>query len=85
MLAWGKHTSFEKWITGSFVIENIQVGDKVPDVTLYEGGLDGKVNLRQLTSKKAIIFGVPGAFTPGCSKVQLFCGTFIYLFILWNK
>lgn len=49
-----------------------KVGDTLPDVTLYEGTPGGKVQLAELFSgKKGIIFGVPGAFTPGCSKTHL--------------
>ena len=52
-----------------FVIK-IQCGDKVPSVVLYENTPATKVNIAEMTAgKKVIIFGVPGAFTPGCSKV----------------
>lgn len=48
-----------------------KVGDKLPSVDLFENTPTDKVNLAQAaTGKKIIIFGVPGAFTPGCSKVQ---------------
>ena len=37
---------------------------------LYENTPATKVNIAEMTAgKKVIIFGVPGAFTPGCSKV----------------
>lgn len=54
----------------------IEVGYKIPDVTLMEGSSDyGKpteVNLAELIKgKKVAIFAVPGAFTPGCSKSHL--------------
>lgn len=50
-----------------------KVGDKLPSVDLFENTPADKVNLAQAaTGKKIIIFGVPGAFTPGCSKVKLF-------------
>jgi peroxiredoxin len=54
----------------------IEVGYKIPDVTLIEGSPDyGKpteVNLAELIKgKKVAIFAVPGAFTPGCSKSHL--------------
>jgi 2-Cys peroxiredoxin 5 len=45
----------------------LQVGDKFPAVTLQEGAPDKKVNTSELlTGKKVVVFGVPGAFTPGC-------------------
>ncbi|PSN50354.1 Peroxiredoxin-5 [Blattella germanica] len=50
----------------------VKVGDKVPGVELYENNPTTKVNLAELTKgKKAVIFAVPGAFTPGCSKTHL--------------
>jgi 2-Cys peroxiredoxin 5 len=50
----------------------IKAGDAVPSVDLFEGAPDKKVNLAELTkSGKHIVFGVPGAFTPGCSKTHL--------------
>ncbi|XP_034943822.1 peroxiredoxin-5, mitochondrial [Chelonus insularis] len=50
----------------------IAIGDKIPSVDLFEDSPSNKVNIRDLTSqKKLIIFGVPGAFTPGCSKTHL--------------
>lgn len=51
-----------------------QAGDSLPDVTLDElvGGEVKKVQLRDLfAGKKGVLFGVPGAFTPGCSKTHL--------------
>ena len=48
-----------------------QVGDKVPSVDLFEKTPANKVNLSSLCEgKKVVVFGVPGAFTPGCSKVN---------------
>uniref|UniRef100_A0A0C9RK24 Peroxiredoxin-5 n=1 Tax=Fopius arisanus TaxID=64838 RepID=A0A0C9RK24_9HYME len=50
----------------------IAVGDSVPDVDLFEDSPANKVNLSKVaTGKKIIVFGVPGAFTPGCSKTHL--------------
>eukprot|EP00814_Leptocylindrus_danicus_P018260 CAMPEP_0116038186 /NCGR_PEP_ID=MMETSP0321-20121206/22615_1 /TAXON_ID=163516 /ORGANISM="Leptocylindrus danicus var. danicus, Strain B650" /LENGTH=164 /DNA_ID=CAMNT_0003516765 /DNA_START=436 /DNA_END=930 /DNA_ORIENTATION=- len=55
-------------------IAEIKVGDKLPDVVLKEGqpdyGAPVDVKLSELTGKIAL-FGVPGAFTPGCSKSHL--------------
>ena len=50
----------------------VKAGDAVPSVDLFEGAPDKKVNLAELTgSGKFVVFGVPGAFTPGCSKTHL--------------
>ena len=48
----------------------LQVGDSLPSVTLFEGTPNDKVDLSQVfANKKGVVFAVPGAFTPGCSKV----------------
>ncbi|XP_044732422.1 peroxiredoxin-5, mitochondrial [Chrysoperla carnea] len=50
----------------------VQVGSQIPQVELQEGSPATKVNLTELCAKKkVVIFGVPGAFTPGCSKTHL--------------
>jgi len=50
----------------------IAAGEKLPHVTLYEGTPDGEIHLdKMFAGKKGILFGVPGAFTPGCSKTHL--------------
>lgn len=53
----------------------ISVGDKVPDVGVKVLGGDGKPQTVQtgevLGSGKVVLFGVPGAFTPGCSRQHL--------------
>lgn len=52
----------------------IKIGDSIPDVplyTLHESTIK-KVNLKhRIEGKKVIIFAVPGAFTPTCSKIHL--------------
>ncbi len=54
---------------------SVQVGDQIPDVTLRVLGPDGMPAPVQsgemLGSGKVVLFAVPGAFTPGCSKVHL--------------
>merc|ERR1712168_971007 len=48
------------------------VGDKVLSVTLFENSPGNKVDLAELCAgRKVVIFGVPGAFTTGCSKTHL--------------
>lgn len=53
-----------------------KLGVKLPDVTLFEGQPEfakaTEYKLGELTAgKTAVIFAVPGAFTPGCSKSHL--------------
>lgn len=51
---------------------SIKVGDAVPSVTVFEKEPGNKLNLAELfKNKKGVLFGVPGAFTPGCSKTHL--------------
>mmetsp|Transcript_19995 Transcript_19995/g.25766 ORF Transcript_19995/g.25766 Transcript_19995/m.25766 type:complete len:161 (-) Transcript_19995:190-672(-) len=54
----------------------VKVGDKIPSVELKELKTGEErpavVSLAELIAgKKVAIFGVPGAFTPGCSKSHL--------------
>ncbi|KAG8058367.1 hypothetical protein GUJ93_ZPchr0002g24514 [Zizania palustris] len=58
------------------VVASIAVGDKLPDATLsYFDPADGElktVTVGDLTAgKKAVLFAVPGAFTPTCSQKHL--------------
>ena len=52
----------------------IKVGDKVPDVEVRTMGAEGPTPVRTgevLGRGKVVLFAVPGAFTPGCSKFHL--------------
>ncbi|KAI9099947.1 Redoxin [Phlyctochytrium arcticum] len=51
----------------------VKEGDTIPAATLYRAGPDDKVDSASFfkSHKKAIVFGVPGAFTPGCTKTHL--------------
>ncbi|HEY2831805.1 MAG TPA: peroxiredoxin [Sporichthyaceae bacterium] len=53
----------------------IAVGDKVPDVevkVLGEDGMPVGISAAEaLGSGKVVLFAVPGAFTPGCSRAHL--------------
>lgn len=50
----------------------IAVGDRFPSVTLYEGTCDDAVDVaRFLAGRRVVLFGVPGAFTRGCSRTHL--------------
>ncbi len=53
---------------------SIAVGDPVPDVTVKIPTPDGPKDVQTaelLGSGKAVLFGVPGAFTPTCSDYHL--------------
>ncbi|XP_057378632.1 peroxiredoxin-5, mitochondrial-like [Daphnia carinata] len=50
----------------------VKCGDKLPNVYVHENTPDSKVNISQLAAgKKVVILGVPGAFTPCCSKTHV--------------
>ncbi|TSL04295.1 Peroxiredoxin-5, mitochondrial [Bagarius yarrelli] len=50
----------------------IQVGERLPCVELQENDPGNKITLAELfKGKMGILFAVPGAFTPGCSKTHL--------------
>lgn len=50
----------------------ISVGDKLPSLELQEGTPGNKINIASLfAGKRGILFAVPGAFTPGCSRSHL--------------
>lgn len=45
----------------------VAVGDKIPSATLFEGSPGNDLNLaEEAKSGKAIIVGIPGAFSPAC-------------------
>jgi peroxiredoxin len=54
---------------------SVKVGDKVPDVEVHVLSAEGRPTPVKtgevLGSGKVVLFAVPGAFTPGCSKVHL--------------
>uniref|UniRef100_A0A4W5R8V7 Peroxiredoxin-5 n=1 Tax=Hucho hucho TaxID=62062 RepID=A0A4W5R8V7_9TELE len=51
---------------------SLQVGEKLPAVEVHENEPGNKVSMDQLfKGKKGVLFAVPGAFTPGCSKTHL--------------
>ena len=52
----------------------IKVGDKLPDCTFQTMTADGvkpKTGAEIFAGKKVVLFGVPGAFTPTCSRNHL--------------
>jgi peroxiredoxin len=52
----------------------INVGDQIPDVELKTMGEEGPQAVptgEALGKGKVLLFAVPGAFTPGCSKIHL--------------
>lgn len=51
---------------------SIHVGDSIPSATVHEGTPAHHVDPAELFAHgKHVIFGVPGAFTPGCSNTHL--------------
>uniref|UniRef100_A0A0P4VNZ4 Peroxiredoxin-5 n=1 Tax=Rhodnius neglectus TaxID=72488 RepID=A0A0P4VNZ4_9HEMI len=63
---------YNKFHTSTSANMPIQIGDKIPSVDLYENTQANKVNIEELCAgKKVVLFAVPGAFTPGCSKTHL--------------
>ncbi|WP_440997033.1 peroxiredoxin [Arhodomonas sp. SL1] len=54
---------------------SIQVGDRIPSVTVKTNGPDGSpedLSTDELFGgKRVVLFGVPGAFTPGCSNTHM--------------
>ena len=53
---------------------SIQVGDRLPDATFKTMAADGPQALTTsevFGGKKVVLFSVPGAFTPTCSKLHL--------------
>ena len=52
----------------------IQPGERIPEATLMTMGEKGPVPVSTadvFKGKKVVLFGVPGAFTPTCSKMHL--------------
>lgn len=52
----------------------IQQGQPLPDATLFKMGAEGPEAIPSkdlFQGKKVVLFGVPGAFTPGCSQAHL--------------
>ena len=50
----------------------VQQGDSIPDVDLYEDSPGNKVNLsKELASGKGLVIGVPAAYSPGCSQSHI--------------
>ncbi len=52
----------------------IKVGDKLPDATFQVMTADGikpKTSAELFAGRKVVLFGVPGAFTPTCSRNHL--------------
>lgn len=52
----------------------VSVGDKIPNVEVRTMGAEGPEKVQTadvLGTGKVVLFAVPGAFTPGCSKIHL--------------
>ncbi|KAJ0175869.1 hypothetical protein K1T71_009028 [Dendrolimus kikuchii] len=70
--AFTKQTCGRALHTTRIAMAPIKVGDNLPQADLFEDSPANKVNICDLTAgKKVVLFAVPGAFTPGCSKTHL--------------
>ena len=52
----------------------INTGDKIPEAKVFTMGSEGPKSIQTsdiFAGKKVVLFGVPGAFTPGCSQAHL--------------
>jgi len=50
---------------------SIQVGDTIPSIHVGSGTPENTIDMAEFCAdKKVILFAVPGAFTPGCSRVH---------------
>lgn len=52
----------------------IATGDRIPDVTIKTNGANGPEDISTgelFAGKRVVLFGVPGAFTPGCSNTHM--------------
>ncbi|WP_043765170.1 peroxiredoxin [Algiphilus aromaticivorans] len=52
----------------------INTGDKIPEAKVFTMGSEGPKPIQTsdiFAGKKVVLFGVPGAFTPGCSQAHL--------------
>ncbi|XP_041025029.1 peroxiredoxin-2E-2, chloroplastic-like [Juglans microcarpa x Juglans regia] len=70
-----KPLKFSTATTKSTISATIAVGDKLPESTLSYLDSDGELQTTTISdltkNKKAILFAVPGAFTPTCSQKHL--------------
>lgn len=54
------------------LLKMASVGSRIPSVALFEGTPAGKLDAAELCAGRVTVWlGVPGAFTPGCSKTHL--------------
>eukprot|EP00959_Pyramimonas_sp_CCMP1952_P328485 6876890-Pyramimonas_sp.AAC.1 len=58
---------------GGFHVTGLpEVGGELPSIKVFEGTPDNAIDIKEVFgTKRGILFGVPGAFTPGCSKTHL--------------
>jgi len=57
-------------IIHAIVLNLFKVGQRLPAVEVQEGDPGNSISMAKIfQGKKGVLFAVPGAFTPGCSKV----------------
>ncbi|ELU07831.1 hypothetical protein CAPTEDRAFT_153829 [Capitella teleta] len=66
------HSRFARFFATNAKQKPIKVGDPLPNVRLYEGTPDQTVMTHDIfRGKKGVLFAVPGAFIPGCSRSHI--------------
>ncbi|KAH9523066.1 Peroxiredoxin-5, mitochondrial [Bulinus truncatus] len=61
-----------RWLSSKSKKHKVQVGDLLPNVHLYEGTPNNAISAVDLyKGKKGVLFGVVGAFTPGCTNSHI--------------
>ncbi|XP_055879559.1 peroxiredoxin-5, mitochondrial-like [Biomphalaria glabrata] len=80
-LLFSKRLAFPNWkgyngkwrmYSAKFKRHKVQVGDPLPNVYLYEGNPGNAISAVDLyKGKKGVLFGVVGAFTPGCTNSHI--------------
>jgi hypothetical protein len=79
MMAWKMRTTVHFFYLAAVglgfcrtVLSVPEVGGELPSIKVFEGTPENAIDLKELFGmKRGILFGVPGAFTPGCSKTHL--------------
>lgn len=53
------------------IARNVSSGTAIPSISLFDGSPGNAVDLTSELTSKAVIIGVPGAFSPGCTATHI--------------